>query len=167
MSAVRLASSCSIRCDCDASAGNGCECPGKDSGAGGCCAGGVCQTAHITGFGTTFYDCETTYTETLARDAAKASGFATPFGNTCGANMTESVICGPDPEPVLEKIREFEEAGFGNVYLHQVGRTRTASSASRSASCCRLQPRRRQAPPRRADGRVSRVDSAVSRSLEF
>ena len=80
--------------DCDASAGNGCECPGKDSGAGGCCAGGVCQTAHITGFGTTFYDCETSYSETLARDAAKAAGFATPFGNTCGANMTESVICG-------------------------------------------------------------------------
>jgi len=35
--------------------------------------------------------------------------------------VAESVICGPDPEPVLEKIREFEEAGFNNVYLHQVG----------------------------------------------
>ena len=35
--------------------------------------------------------------------------------------VAESVICGPDPEPVLQKIREFEEAGFDNVYLHQVG----------------------------------------------
>jgi len=80
--------------DCDAKAANGCECAGKDSGGGGCCAGGSCQTAHTDGFGNNFYDCETTYTETLARDAAKASGFATPFGNTCGANMTEKVICG-------------------------------------------------------------------------
>jgi G6PDH family F420-dependent oxidoreductase len=35
--------------------------------------------------------------------------------------VAESVICGPDPEPMLEKIRAFEEAGFDNVYLHQVG----------------------------------------------
>ena len=35
--------------------------------------------------------------------------------------VAESVICGPDPEPMLEKIRAFEKAGFENVYLHQVG----------------------------------------------
>jgi G6PDH family F420-dependent oxidoreductase len=35
--------------------------------------------------------------------------------------VAESVICGPDPEPVLDKIRAFEQAGFDNVYLHQVG----------------------------------------------
>lgn len=80
--------------DCDGKASNGCECPGMDSGAGGCCPGGTCQIAHTDGFGNTFYDCETAFSETLARDAAKADGFATPFGNTCGANMTESVICG-------------------------------------------------------------------------
>jgi hypothetical protein len=81
--------------DCDAKANNGCECPGANLGGAtpGCCAG-KCQTSHITGFGTSFYDCETTYTEALARDAAKAAGFATPFGNTCGTLMTEKVICG-------------------------------------------------------------------------
>jgi hypothetical protein len=82
--------------DCDAKPANGCECPGTNLGgaAGGCCAGGKCQTPHITGFGTNFYDCETTYSETLARDAAKAAGFATPFGNNCGMGNSEKVICG-------------------------------------------------------------------------
>jgi G6PDH family F420-dependent oxidoreductase len=36
-------------------------------------------------------------------------------------SVAEAVVCGPDPEPVLEKIRAFEAAGFDNVYLHQVG----------------------------------------------
>ncbi|MGZ3428993.1 MAG: hypothetical protein ACXVCV_20210, partial [Polyangia bacterium] len=82
--------------DCDATASNGCECPGVNLGGAtpGCCAGGKCQTSHITGFGTSFNDCETTYTEVLARDAAKAAGFATPFGNTCGPMMGVKVICG-------------------------------------------------------------------------
>jgi coenzyme F420-dependent glucose-6-phosphate dehydrogenase len=31
------------------------------------------------------------------------------------------VPCGPDPEPVLEQIRRFEDAGFDHVYLHQIG----------------------------------------------
>ena len=28
---------------------------------------------------------------------------------------------GPDPEPVLDKLRSFEEAGFTHIYFHQVG----------------------------------------------
>ncbi|HKG44066.1 MAG TPA: TIGR03557 family F420-dependent LLM class oxidoreductase [Gaiellaceae bacterium] len=36
--------------------------------------------------------------------------------------VAETVICGPDPEPHLEKIRAFEQAGFDHVYVHQVGR---------------------------------------------
>ena len=35
--------------------------------------------------------------------------------------VAEVIPCGPDPEPVLKKIREFEKAGFDHVYLHQVG----------------------------------------------
>jgi hypothetical protein len=80
--------------DCDSKASNGCECAGQDSGGGGCCPGNKCQTAHTDGFGHSFYDCEASYSETLARDAAKAAGFATPFGNNCGAMMSEKVICG-------------------------------------------------------------------------
>lgn len=36
-------------------------------------------------------------------------------------NVAESVICGPDPEKVHEKIKEYVDAGFTHVYLHQVG----------------------------------------------
>ena len=36
--------------------------------------------------------------------------------------ITEQIVCGPDPEPYLEGIREFGDAGFTHVYLHQVGR---------------------------------------------
>jgi hypothetical protein len=34
---------------------------------------------------------------------------------------TADVPCGPDPEPVLEQIRTWEQAGFDHIALHQVG----------------------------------------------
>jgi G6PDH family F420-dependent oxidoreductase len=37
-------------------------------------------------------------------------------------DVAETVICGPDPKRHLEAIREYEQAGFTNVYVHQVGR---------------------------------------------
>jgi G6PDH family F420-dependent oxidoreductase len=36
-------------------------------------------------------------------------------------DVAESVICGPDPERHLQAIREFTEAGYDHVYVHQVG----------------------------------------------
>jgi coenzyme F420-dependent glucose-6-phosphate dehydrogenase len=35
--------------------------------------------------------------------------------------VAESVVCGPDPAPMLEKVRAFTDAGFDHVYVHQVG----------------------------------------------
>ena len=35
--------------------------------------------------------------------------------------IAESVICGPDPEKHLEAIREYEQAGFTHVFVHQIG----------------------------------------------
>jgi hypothetical protein len=35
--------------------------------------------------------------------------------------VAESVICGPDPDRHLEAINEFIDAGYDNVYFHQVG----------------------------------------------
>jgi coenzyme F420-dependent glucose-6-phosphate dehydrogenase len=37
-------------------------------------------------------------------------------------DVAESVVCGPDPGPVLEQIDQYERAGYDHVYLHQVGR---------------------------------------------
>jgi coenzyme F420-dependent glucose-6-phosphate dehydrogenase len=36
-------------------------------------------------------------------------------------DVAETVVCGPDPERHLEAIREYEQAGFTHVYVHQVG----------------------------------------------
>jgi G6PDH family F420-dependent oxidoreductase len=36
-------------------------------------------------------------------------------------DVAERVVCGPDPERHLEKIRTYERAGFDHVYVHQIG----------------------------------------------
>ncbi len=35
--------------------------------------------------------------------------------------IKEAIVCGPKAEPIIEKIRAYAEAGYDNVYLHQVG----------------------------------------------
>ncbi len=35
--------------------------------------------------------------------------------------VAEVIVCGPDPEPHLAQIREFADAGFDHVYVHQIG----------------------------------------------
>jgi coenzyme F420-dependent glucose-6-phosphate dehydrogenase len=36
-------------------------------------------------------------------------------------DVAEKVVCGPDAERHIEKIREFADAGYDHVYVHQVG----------------------------------------------
>lgn len=36
-------------------------------------------------------------------------------------DVAEQVVCGPDPERHVNAIREYVDAGFDHVYLHQVG----------------------------------------------
>jgi coenzyme F420-dependent glucose-6-phosphate dehydrogenase len=36
-------------------------------------------------------------------------------------DVAEKIVCGPDPEKHLDGIREFVDAGFDHVYVHQVG----------------------------------------------
>ena len=35
--------------------------------------------------------------------------------------VAESVICGPDPQRHIELIKQYIDAGFDHVYIHQVG----------------------------------------------
>jgi hypothetical protein len=35
--------------------------------------------------------------------------------------VAEAVPCGPDPEPVLQQVQQYLDAGFDHVYFHQVG----------------------------------------------
>ncbi|MFL6203787.1 MAG: TIGR03557 family F420-dependent LLM class oxidoreductase [Acidimicrobiales bacterium] len=36
-------------------------------------------------------------------------------------DATKSVPCGPDPEPVLESVQQFIDAGYDHLYFHQIG----------------------------------------------
>jgi coenzyme F420-dependent glucose-6-phosphate dehydrogenase len=36
-------------------------------------------------------------------------------------DVAEAVICGPDPERHLKAIREYDQAGFTHVFVHQIG----------------------------------------------
>jgi hypothetical protein len=35
--------------------------------------------------------------------------------------VAEEIVCGPDPEKHLDKIREYAKAGYDHVCIHQVG----------------------------------------------
>jgi coenzyme F420-dependent glucose-6-phosphate dehydrogenase len=41
-------------------------------------------------------------------------------------DVAESVVCGPDQERHLEAIREYEQAGFTHVFVHQIGQEQEA-----------------------------------------
>ncbi|MDX6625512.1 MAG: hypothetical protein QOE56_501 [Solirubrobacterales bacterium] len=36
-------------------------------------------------------------------------------------DVAESIVCGPDPERHIAAIREYVDAGYDHVYVHQVG----------------------------------------------
>jgi G6PDH family F420-dependent oxidoreductase len=36
-------------------------------------------------------------------------------------DVAKSVVCGPDPEPYVEQIQKYIDAGFDHIYIHQVG----------------------------------------------
>ena len=35
--------------------------------------------------------------------------------------IAEEIVCGPDPEDHVETIREYADAGYDHVCIHQVG----------------------------------------------
>jgi coenzyme F420-dependent glucose-6-phosphate dehydrogenase len=35
--------------------------------------------------------------------------------------IKKQIVCGPDAQPMLDKIQEYADAGYSHVYLHQVG----------------------------------------------
>ena len=41
--------------------------------------------------------------------------------NVTEDDIGEKIPCGPDPEGVVEQVREFEQAGFDHVYFHNIG----------------------------------------------
>ncbi len=47
--------------------------------------------------------------------------FESSAANVTVEDVAESTPAGPDPEPYLEQIRQYEEAGFTHLYVHQIG----------------------------------------------
>jgi hypothetical protein len=41
--------------------------------------------------------------------------------NVTAEDLAETTPHGPDPEPYLDQIRRYDEAGFTHVYIHQIG----------------------------------------------
>jgi G6PDH family F420-dependent oxidoreductase len=41
--------------------------------------------------------------------------------NVTEDQVAESVPCGPDPQPIIEQVGAFRDAGYDHVFLHQVG----------------------------------------------
>ena len=58
---------------------------------------------------------------TLNQELPRPSDFEAVAESVTIEMATEDVPCGPDPEPVLEAVKTWEEAGFDHVALHQVG----------------------------------------------
>jgi coenzyme F420-dependent glucose-6-phosphate dehydrogenase len=58
---------------------------------------------------------------TLNQELPRPSDFDSVAESVTIEMATEHVPCGPDPEPVLEAVRTWEQAGFDHVALHQVG----------------------------------------------
>ena len=58
---------------------------------------------------------------TLSQELPRPSDFDAVAESVTEEMATEGVPCGPDPEPVLELVREWEQAGFDHIALHQIG----------------------------------------------
>ena len=57
----------------------------------------------------------------LGQDLATPSDFELAAALVDEDDVSESTPHGPDPEPYLEQIRKYDEAGFTHVYMHQIG----------------------------------------------
>jgi coenzyme F420-dependent glucose-6-phosphate dehydrogenase len=57
----------------------------------------------------------------LGQELATPSDFEEAAAMVDEEDVAESTPCGPDPEPYLEQIRKYADAGFTHVYMHQIG----------------------------------------------
>ncbi len=57
----------------------------------------------------------------LSQDLPTPTHFEQASSLVRSEDVAKEIICGPDPGPVLEKIRSYEEGGLDQIHLHQVG----------------------------------------------
>src|SRR5215212_5586437 len=57
----------------------------------------------------------------LSQELPTPAHFQQAIGNATEEQVAESVICGPDPQRQIDSIKEYVDAGFDHIYIHQVG----------------------------------------------
>lgn len=57
----------------------------------------------------------------LAQELALPSYFEAAASMLSEEQATESIPCGPDPEPYLESFGKYRDAGYDHLYFHQIG----------------------------------------------
>jgi coenzyme F420-dependent glucose-6-phosphate dehydrogenase len=57
----------------------------------------------------------------LSQDLPTPTHFQQASSLVRSEDVAKEIICGPDPGPVLEAMRSYEEGGLDHVHLHQVG----------------------------------------------
>ena len=57
----------------------------------------------------------------LGQELATPSDFESAAPMVSPADVAKTTPHGPDPEPYLEQIRKYEDAGFTHVYINQIG----------------------------------------------
>ena len=58
---------------------------------------------------------------TINQELPRPSDFDAVSQSATKESATEGLPCGPDPEPIVALVREWEAAGFDHVALHQIG----------------------------------------------
>jgi G6PDH family F420-dependent oxidoreductase len=57
----------------------------------------------------------------MAQELATPKHFEQASSIVTEEMVADTPPCGPDPEPYLESIRQYEEAGYDEIYVHQIG----------------------------------------------
>lgn len=57
----------------------------------------------------------------LSRELPMPSNFEDAAKLVTEDDIAKSVICGPDPERYLAKVKEYVDIGYTHIYLHQIG----------------------------------------------
>jgi G6PDH family F420-dependent oxidoreductase len=57
----------------------------------------------------------------LSQDLPTPTHFEQASSLVTAERVADEIVCGPDPEPVLEAIRSYQKGGLDHIHLHQVG----------------------------------------------
>jgi coenzyme F420-dependent glucose-6-phosphate dehydrogenase len=58
---------------------------------------------------------------TISQELPRPSDFDAVAESVTIEMATAEIPCGPDPEPAIEQIRKWEQAGFDHIAIHQIG----------------------------------------------